>query len=447
MKKPREAEKGRGCVSCCQAERIETSCQLESSHSGFIGKLKGMRILFTIGLLLLTSDISSAQTTWIVDQSGNGDFTTIQSALNDANVIHGDTVLVKLGGYTENINFVGKDVHLKSELGPSLTQINGNRANSVVRFDSGESSAAILEGFTLTNGRGYSVSSRHRGGGIYCKNSSPTIIGNIISFNEGHLGGGIYLESSNAVIQGNDIVNNDTRNFAADTFGGGIFINGSGAPLIDSNLIDGNLCGEDGGGIFSESANTIISNNTITNNECGGVGRDSRGGGIRLWDYGNPIVKNNLIGHNQAEDWGGGISIECRYSIVIENNEIYENSTSLGQGAGIAGNNRYEGRYFIQDNLIRDNHSNSYGGGISMSTSVRLTLSGNQILRNEAAGSHGGGVYLDHPVSTIVENNQVAENIVAGFGGGFSIKGNNAGPTILGNTIQANQARITRGTG
>jgi len=52
----------------------------------------------------------------------------------------------------ENIDFVGKDITVKSELGSAVTTIDGNNAGSVVTFQSGEDEFSVLEGFTLTNG-------------------------------------------------------------------------------------------------------------------------------------------------------------------------------------------------------------------------------------------------------------------------------------------------------
>ena len=59
-------------------------------------------------VLLLFPSVGLAQTTWYVDQSGAGDFTGIQQAIDDAQVVNGDTVIVRDGTYVENIDFRGK---------------------------------------------------------------------------------------------------------------------------------------------------------------------------------------------------------------------------------------------------------------------------------------------------------------------------------------------------
>src|SRR3954465_7558775 len=75
---------------------------------------------------------------------------TIQAAINAAT--NGDTVLVADGTYKENINFNGKLITVTSQHGASKTTIDGGGVNTVVLFVTNETSASILNGFTITNG-------------------------------------------------------------------------------------------------------------------------------------------------------------------------------------------------------------------------------------------------------------------------------------------------------
>ena len=101
---------------------------------------------------------------------------TIQAGIDVA--ITGDTVLVWEGTYPERINFKGKDITVASQYIIDLdtshitnTIIDGDTAltlmvddtGSVVRFVSGETAAAVLVGFTVTNG----VGTLGKGGGIF----------------------------------------------------------------------------------------------------------------------------------------------------------------------------------------------------------------------------------------------------------------------------------------
>lgn len=103
-----------------------------------------------------------------------GDQPSIQAAI-DASV-NGDTVVVEPGTYFENIFFHHKNILLTSkfyETGDlsfiTSTIINGSRpANadtaSCVLIIDGEDSTAILQGFTITGGKGTSWKDEHSPG-------------------------------------------------------------------------------------------------------------------------------------------------------------------------------------------------------------------------------------------------------------------------------------------
>ena len=107
-----------------------------------------------------------------------------QAAIDAAS--DGDEVVVDPGTYNETINFNEKAITLLSSSdNPADTIIDGDGAGSVVTCESGETSATVLQGFTLTGG--YSDT----GGGMFNdNNSSPTVTNCIFSGNETDEGGG-----------------------------------------------------------------------------------------------------------------------------------------------------------------------------------------------------------------------------------------------------------------
>lgn len=246
------------------------------------------------------------------------EYLTIQEAI-DASV-SGDTIVVAPGRYKENINFNGKNVLLTSnflhdqDVNTILNTIidGGYPENpdfaSCVMFISGEDSSAILQGFTLTNGKGSRWVDEHgagvyrEGGGILSALSAPTIRFNYITGNEainksGMIsagGGGIRAGDGNASIYNNVISHNKGR------YGAGIVLNYTGA-VVRNNIISQNEGGEDfgGGGIWinhpsGENLPIIIENNTIVGNIS-----NISGGGLRII---STIVsgKNNIIWGNSA---------------------------------------------------------------------------------------------------------------------------------------------------
>ena len=100
--------------------------------------------------LLLASGTVQART-WSIANDGTGDAPTIQAGIDSSAV--GDTVLVGAGTYNEVIDFLGKDIVVKSSAGPEQTVIDGSGAGRYVVFvTSSESRGAVLDGFTVTGG-------------------------------------------------------------------------------------------------------------------------------------------------------------------------------------------------------------------------------------------------------------------------------------------------------
>jgi len=246
------------------------------------------------------------------------DQATIQAAI-DYSTDH-DTILVAPGEYFENINFNGKNIVLCSDFvftrnfsDIQSTIINGSLpvhadTASCVLIVSGEDSTAVLQGFTITGGKGTRWEDEHganhwytEGGGILIQYSSPTIKDNIITWNEAINipsgttsagGGGIRCGDGNPHIFNNIISYNKGR------YGGGIVMNYSGA-LIKNNIIIGNSGGEDFGGgglwfLYNGDKPLILENNTIVNNSSA-LG----GGGIRVW-YCQADLVNNIFWGNTA---------------------------------------------------------------------------------------------------------------------------------------------------
>jgi len=302
-----------------------------------------MTIARTAVILLLLPAICSAATIFVPDN-----YPIIQDAINAA--VNGDTVIVRVGTYTENIDLAGKDIHLKSESGPALTTIDGNQTGSVVTFTSGEGPGTILEGFTLTNGNALF------GGGIYCSTASPSLVGNVITGNTaGGYGGGIFCSISTAYIGGNTITQNSS---AGET--GGIHCFDSSNPVIHGNLITANTSDSNGGGISCiTNSSPTISSNVITYNATYGAGA-----GILCMDISSPLIVNNIIAWNSVSAATGG-GIYCGYSSSPEvlNCTICDNTS--GNGGGLFS---YSSTPVITNSIVWNNFPNQISGSTPVVT-------------------------------------------------------------------------------
>ena len=129
-------------------------------------------------------------------------YSTIQSAINACN--NGDVVRVADGTYSENIDFIGKQIKVRSANGAENCIIDGGQNGPCVSFENGEGNNSILNGFTLTNGApdtGTSLSVNWNGGsGVWISCSSPTvkeciIIGNTSPYQYGYysVGAGLFV--------------------------------------------------------------------------------------------------------------------------------------------------------------------------------------------------------------------------------------------------------------
>lgn len=154
-----------------------------------------------------------------VDSDGDGDYTSIQEAIDAADP--GDTILVYSGYYQENVR-VYKQLTLKGieedEEGLPIVDASENHGSAVHITADG----CTISGFKVINGGEFDD------GILLTRSDGSTISNNIINGNEG----GIVLYcSNNNNISGNVISNNDW----------GIYVDRSDNNVISANDINANI--------------------------------------------------------------------------------------------------------------------------------------------------------------------------------------------------------------
>jgi len=188
--------------------------------------IKYLFLLFVIMMFVINELHAN---TLIVDIKGTGNYTSIQEGIDNSS--NGDTVLVYSGTYYENINYNGKNITLASlylttqaDSFIHQTIIDGSQNGSVVTFESGEDTTAVLCGFTIKHGSGTYYHTLISGGGIFIKNSQSKMLDCIIKNNIADLGAGIYIDNGQTNLRNVTVTDNH-----AYVYGGGII-------LTDSNI-------------------------------------------------------------------------------------------------------------------------------------------------------------------------------------------------------------------
>lgn len=313
---------------------------------------------------------------------------------------------------------------IRNSAGPGLLGGNGATVtNNTIASNQGAGiipggNGTIIDSNTIENNSVPGGLRRGAGISVIWNTTGVTISNNLIR-NNGSGGfavqpGGILSFGSNPLITGNTIQNN-----SGDAGGIEVYIdNGDGLqsftrPTISKNIIINNA-GHDGAGGIHLGRDGFNVSATVTDNTIS----DNQGGGVTLSDRGSVItLSNNIIDNNQ----GAGVNLSRVISGLVIGNKITNNA---GVGLSVTHHLNFDGIPFgpstISENLIALNN----GGGVSLDVGF-LNLSCNTIV-----GNGGSGVILTNipSISTItstIENNNFGSNNQYDF-----IAPNRAGATI-----------------
>jgi len=228
-----------------------------------------------------------------VGGSGDGNYSTIQEAINNAS--NGDTIFVYSNTYSENIDTKLKKITLLGE-NMDATIIQGpTAANPVVRIGTSE---VVLSGFTIIGTTNQIVVQ------VSAVSENVVISHNVIQ--NGGYGISLQITTSRATI---------TDNVITGSAFVGIQLQTSTYDVISFNTIEN--CGGQGLVLSLSSGHNSIVNNTIRNNAKEGITLD----GVKSTD--NTISGNNVSGNEV------GIRFKSAGSNKIMSNIIQE---SLREG-------------------------------------------------------------------------------------------------------------------
>ncbi len=221
----------------------------------------------------------NSESYYLVDISGNGNFTSIQDAIDIAK--SGDIILVNIGLYYENI-VIDKSISLIG-LNNKKTIINGRGAGNVIKINSDN---VEINNFSIQSSGIYFPNS-----GINCSSNNNIIENNIIK--NCFYGITLYFSNYNMI----------QFNLIKESNNCGIYITNSSNNLFLNNSIHNNTF--NGIGIYSMSNNNTIKNNSFSDNGYCAIN-------IRTSSQ-NTIMGNNISNNNI------GIHVPSFENFVIDN--------------------------------------------------------------------------------------------------------------------------------
>ena len=234
---------------------------------------------------------------------------------------------------------------------------------------------------------------------------------------DGDDGGGIEIESADVIL--NDVIIRDNES----TFGGGIYLL-NGSLLVNDSAIYQNTATDSGGGIFCQNSSIDLRDSDLGNFLINPLGNTAlSGGGAYLDDCSFEMFGAARVIGNSAEI-GGGIyaTNDSRPSMLVGAMQIVSNSATNGDGGGVY----LDGASVLslQGGIVSDNTASSDGGAVyavgdsAVNTPVPINCGTPRCLviaNNSATSGFGGAFYARNSELTVVRS-YIENNMSEGLG-------------------------------
>lgn len=330
----------------------------------------------------------------------------------------------------------------------NVTYLSGNNACYHVVVSAGNSSTAVLDGFTIEKGNATGGTStmtlsgqnltRNFGGGILCMGSAPTISNCTFTSNTGSSGGGLYNRSSPGPTLSNCTFSSNIATSGADGGGAVYDYSGSAITFVSCTFSGNSASANEGGAVYSSGGTMSFTTCTLSNNTAA-----ADGGAIFVVNSANLTITGTNFSSNTATGNGGGMAIESSCPVNISNSSFTSNVANSAGGGGGGIYNLNNPQCTISGSVFNGNRATEYGGGFYANQGGNgSVLSSCWFTANLA--TYGGGVANAGGSAPVIKNCKVS-NCTATYGGGvYNVNGS---PGFSMDTIASNTATAASGMG
>ncbi len=328
-------------------------------------------------------------------------------------------------------------------------QVIGNVANAESGLVTNGGGGVFNNGGTVTIDDGMNGPSIFRsnralgalgnGGAIMTVGGSVTMSGGTIEFNAANRAGGGIENNGGTVSLTNVALGSATPGDGNRALinGGGLHTSGSGIVDVFGGIVQNNVAGQEGGGLWNSPGGTLriqasgMGGTLIDSNIASGMETNMQGGG-GVFNEGDglgvggtvtindaTISTNSAAGDGPGEGGGGVFNLGVLTIVDTDITGNLANVGALGNGGGVF--NAPGGVTTITGGIIAANIANRAGGGIENNagdvTLTNVTLGGPLVADGNVAGINGGGLHTSG-AGTVTIMDAVVQNNVAGEEGG-----------------------------
>ena len=176
--------------------------------------------------------------------------------------------------------------------------------------------------------------------------------------------------------------------------------------------------------------NCLITDNTLTEGEGGGIAIFNTNGGTGGATLNNSTIQNNVTAPSATGTAGngGGVFVAVSANLVLNNTKVENNSANTsgtnnpaGGGLELLGQPPNTGHVAIHGSTISGNHAGGQGGGIFNNSN--LVIDSSSVISNNTSGTQGGGLFHDSlaPDTATLTKVTITGNTATGNGGGIFV--------------------------